>query len=122
MRMNLPLPPTAFDPAPWDGLLTEIARRHHVPGIVAGVLSIDKESGQERRFVARTGVTNNRTGVATDRDTVCQIGSITKVVTTTMIMQLLEEGKLDLDTPSTSCCPIWSSIHPSRPRSPSSTC
>lgn len=97
--MNLPLPPTAFDPAPWDGLLTEIARRHHVPGIVAGVLSIDKETGQERRFVARTGVTNNRTGVASDRDTVCQIGSITKVVTTTMIMQLREEGKLDLNTP-----------------------
>ncbi|MDQ0643438.1 serine hydrolase domain-containing protein [Microbacterium murale] len=94
-----PLSPTAFDPAPWDHLLAEIARRHHVPGIVAGVLSIDEETGRESRLVARTGVTNNRTGVATDRDTVCQVGSITKVATATMIMQLREEGKLDLDTP-----------------------
>lgn len=97
--MTLPLAPTAFDPAPWDGLLAEIARRHQVPGIVAGVLSIDKETGRERRLVTSTGVTNNRTGVASDRDAVCQVGSITKVATTTMIMQLKEEGKLDLDTP-----------------------
>lgn len=97
--MNLPLAPTAFDPAPWDGLVAEIARRHRVPGIVAGVLSIDEKTGRERRFVARTGVTNNRTAVPSDRDTVCQVGSITKVATTTMIMQLREEGKLDLDTP-----------------------
>ncbi|RZT66451.1 CubicO group peptidase (beta-lactamase class C family) [Microcella alkaliphila] len=90
--------PTAFDPAPWDGLLAEISRRHHVPGIVAGVLSIDPGTGAERRFVARTGVSNVRTGVESDRDTLCQIGSITKVVTTTMIMQLCEEGRLSLDS------------------------
>jgi len=93
------LAPTAFDPVAWDHLLAETARRHHVPGIVAGVLSVDRSTGRENRFVARTGVTNIRTGVENDRDTVCQIGSITKVVTTTMIMQLREEGKLDLDTP-----------------------
>jgi len=96
--MTVPLSPTAFDPAPWEGLFSEIARRHHIPGIVAGVLSIDPETGRERRFVASTGVTNTQTGVASDHGTLCQIGSITKVVTTTMIMQLREEGKLDLDS------------------------
>lgn len=96
--MTVPLSPTAFDPAPWDRLLDDISRRHQVPGIVAGVLSIDPETGAERRLVARTGLTNLRTRVENDRDTVCQVGSITKVVTTTMIMQLCEEGRLSLDS------------------------
>ncbi|GAA2172955.1 hypothetical protein GCM10009846_12950 [Agrococcus versicolor] len=95
--MSVHLSPTAFDPAPWDGLLAEIARRHHVPGIVAGVLRIDPETGLEQRLVARAGLANLRTGDVTDRDTVCQVGSITKVVTTTMILQLVEEGRLGLD-------------------------
>lgn len=89
----------AFDPATWEQLLAENARRHHVPGIVAGVLRIDPLTGTAQRFVASTGVTNTRTGVESTRDTLCQIGSITKVVTSVMIMQLREEGKLDLDTP-----------------------
>ncbi|MFC7430502.1 MULTISPECIES: serine hydrolase domain-containing protein [unclassified Agrococcus] len=95
--MSVHLSPTAFDPGPWDGLLTDVARRHHVPGIVAGVLRIDPETGLEQRLVTRAGVANLRTGVANDRDTVCQVGSITKVVTTTMVLQLVEEGRLSLD-------------------------
>lgn len=79
-------------------MLADIARRHEIPGIVAGVLRIDRTSGTERRFVASTGVANTRTGVATTSDTLCQIGSITKVATATMLMQLCEEGKLTLDT------------------------
>lgn len=89
----------AFDPANWEHILAESARRHHVPGIVAGVLHIDPSTGAERRFVASTGVTNTRTGVETTPDTLCQIGSVTKVVTAAMILQLCEEGKLTLDTP-----------------------
>lgn len=91
--------PSAFDPSRWEQLLSESARRHQVPGIVAGVLRIDPEAGTEQRCVAATGVTNTRTRVESTRDTLCQIGSITKVVTTTMIMQLCEEGALTLETP-----------------------
>ncbi len=91
--------PLTFDAHRWQQLLADTARRHHVPGIVAGVLRIDRETGTTQRFVASTGVTNLRTGVESTNDTICQIGSITKVVTATMIMQLREEGKLDLDTP-----------------------
>lgn len=86
-----------FDPAPWEGLLAEAARRHHVPGIVAGVLHLDSQ-GTEQRFVAATGIANQRTGERSDRSTLCQIGSVTKLITSTMIMQLREEGRLDLDT------------------------
>ncbi|GAA1327999.1 serine hydrolase domain-containing protein [Leucobacter albus] len=91
--------PLAFDSARWEHLIAEAARRHSVPGIVAGALWVDPNTGAVRRFAASTGVTNTRTGVETTRDTLCQIGSITKVVTSVMIMQLCEEGKLTLDTP-----------------------
>jgi len=91
--------PLVFDSQGWSQLLADTARRHHVPGIVAGVLHIDQATGVSQRFVASTGVTNTRTGVESTNDTICQIGSITKVVTATMIMQLREEGRLELDTP-----------------------
>lgn len=96
--MTLQLDPLFFDPNRWEGLLADVARRHHVPGIVAGVLHLDPDTDAERRFVSATGIANLRTGAETDRTTLCQIGSITKVVTSTMIMQLREEGKLDLGT------------------------
>lgn len=96
--MTNTLSPLAFDTARWEQFLGETARRHHVPGIVAGVLRIDGETGVEQRFVASTGLANNRTGVETTRDTLCQIGSVTKIITATMIMQLREEGKLELET------------------------
>jgi CubicO group peptidase (beta-lactamase class C family) len=47
---------------------------------------------------AAHGVLNAETGVRTTADSLFQIGSITKVWTTTMIMQLIEEGRLSLDT------------------------
>lgn len=95
----------SFDTSRWDAFLTETARRHHVPGIVAGVLSIDPATGGQKRFVSSTGVTNTRTGVESNKDTLCQVGSITKVVTATMIMQLRQEGRLQLDTRVTDILP-----------------
>lgn len=88
-----------FDALRRESLLADVARRHRVPGIVAGAIRVDAQSGRTQRFVSSTGVTNLRTGVETTPDTLCQIGSITKIVTATMIMQLREEGRLELDTP-----------------------
>lgn len=88
-----------LDPAPWDAYLADIARRYHVPGIVAGVVRVDPNCGRQQRVVTSTGVTSRSTGIATDRDTVCQIGSITKLITATMVLQLCEEGLLSLETP-----------------------
>ena len=45
------------------------------------------------------GVTNLDTGVETTIDTVFQIGSVTKTWTATLVMQLVDEGKVDLDVP-----------------------
>jgi CubicO group peptidase (beta-lactamase class C family) len=59
----------------------------------------------DERASAATGVVNNVTGVETTPDTLFQIGSITKVYTTTLIMQLADEGKLDIDAPAVKYLP-----------------
>ncbi len=48
---------------------------------------------------AAAGLLNIRTGVEASRDAIFQIGSITKVFTTCLVMQLVDEGKVDLDKP-----------------------
>lgn len=45
------------------------------------------------------GVTSLRTGVPVTPETLFQIGSITKVYTATLVMTLVDQGKVDLDAP-----------------------
>src|ERR1700683_3236049 len=52
----------------------------------------------EREILAACGVLSTATQVPVTTDAVFQIGSITKLWTATMIMQLAEEGRLSLDT------------------------
>jgi CubicO group peptidase (beta-lactamase class C family) len=74
-------------------LLGECATRHGVPGAACGVL-LDGEVE-----VAANGVANLGTGVETTPDTLFQIGSITKLYTTTLVMQAHNAGVLALDEP-----------------------
>lgn len=64
-----------------------------VPGLAVAVLH--DGSTEEQAF----GVAHVETGCPARPDTLFQIGSITKVFTATVVMQLVEEGKIDLDTP-----------------------
>src|SRR2546428_9358229 len=68
-------------------------REHPVPGVAVGLIA----DGQET--VAGFGVTNVDHPLAVDGDTLFQIGSITKTVTATAIMRLVEAGRLSLDAP-----------------------
>ena len=74
-------------------LLEERAARYRVPGASLAVLS-----GAEV-FESAVGVVNLDTRVETTPDAVFQIGSITKLLTTTLIMQLVDEGRVELDEP-----------------------
>jgi CubicO group peptidase (beta-lactamase class C family) len=76
----------------WAARLHELATEEDVPGAALGIWADGLES------VAGHGVLNAATGVRTTPDSLFQIGSITKVWTTTMIMQLLDEGRLSLDS------------------------
>lgn len=70
------------------------ASRWNLPGIAVAVLlpdgSIETTSAGFANLATRAPMTDN---------TISQIGSISKVFTTTLIMMLVDEGLLDLDTP-----------------------
>ncbi len=75
------------------GSLAEAARRYRVPGASLAVALADEQ------VELATGVLNTVTGVEATTDSVFQIGSITKLFTTTLIMQLVDEGRVTLDEP-----------------------
>ena len=67
--------------------------RLKIPGVVVGVL----HNGVEQ--TAGFGITNVEAPVPVDPHTLFQIGSITKTLTGTVALRLVEQGKLDLDVP-----------------------
>ncbi len=79
--------------------LAEVIATHEVPGASLGVLTPDGVT------VAAAGLLNLNTKVEATSDSLFQIGSITKVWTATLIMQLVDEGRLDLDKPVVDALP-----------------
>ncbi|EME52931.1 beta-lactamase/prolyl oligopeptidase [Amycolatopsis decaplanina DSM 44594] len=88
---------TVIDKSHWQRRLTDLATRHRVPGATLGILRLSE--GADEVVLARHGVLNSATGVEVTDDSVFQIGSITKVWTATVVMRLVDEGLLDLDSP-----------------------
>ena len=68
-------------------------KRYGVPGVSVGIAYADKE------YVAGYGVTSVENPLPVTADTLFQIGSTTKTMTATIIMRLVEMGKIDLDAP-----------------------
>jgi CubicO group peptidase (beta-lactamase class C family) len=90
----------SFPPVPGGSTSDDLARRlaasierHKVPGASAAVF----RDGQWE--VAAAGVTNVTTGVDVTPETVMHIGSITKVLTATLVMQLVDEARVELAAP-----------------------
>ena len=84
-----------------DGVLTVLtdanhplaARYGHAPGAVISVRTPDWT------YVAAAGLADPDTGAAIDCAMPFQIGSNTKMMTATVILQLMEEGRLSVDDP-----------------------
>ena len=89
---------TKLDSEHWQRRLAELAEKHRVPGAALGILRVRDGQDDERVEVAY-GLLNKATGIEATPDSVFQIGSMTKVWTATVAMQLVDEGKLDLDAP-----------------------
>lgn len=79
--------------------LSRLAAEHEVPGASLALLVDD------RTVELSTGVVNLSTGVETTPDAVFMIQSITKVWTATLVMQLVDEGRVDLDAAVTTYLP-----------------
>lgn len=81
---------TAADLATW---LSEAVARAGVPSASLAVLHGDE------LVVAQAGVLSVATGFPVSADSVFQVGSTTKVMTAAILLQLVDEGRLSLDTP-----------------------
>ena len=73
--------------------LPRLIEKYDVPAAAVAVLA-DGEVVDDA-----AGVLSRATGVEATPDSVFQIGSITKLWTSTLVMQLVDEGKVDLDAP-----------------------
>ena len=97
--MSLAIASTSLQQRLDDGIA-----KHRVPGASLAVLQ-DGEIG-----TVAAGVLNLDTGVESTTDSLFQIGSITKVWTTTVVMQLVDQGRRRAGRTA-------SSLHPGLPDS-----
>jgi CubicO group peptidase (beta-lactamase class C family) len=68
-------------------------RRLDIPGVAIGIYTKGKE------LTAGFGITSNENPLPVTEDTLFQTGSISKTFTGTVLMMLVEQGKVDLDAP-----------------------
>ncbi len=78
-----------------DALLSGAVDKADVPGVVAAVTT-----SEETVYQAGFGERELGGGVAMTADTVGWIASLTKAITSVAALQLVEEGRLDLDRPA----------------------
>lgn len=84
-----------------DACVEHWRERWNVPGMAVAVLNGGTVDAQG------FGITSIDTQHPVTADTLFQIGSISKVYTTTLAMILVDEGKLDLDEPVTTYLPSF---------------
>ncbi|NED96275.1 serine hydrolase [Phytoactinopolyspora alkaliphila] len=87
------MPTSGLDQEYWQRRLAELAEKYKVPGAALGIAHGDQT------VELAYGLTNVDTGVEVTTDTVFQIGSVSKVWTASVVMALVDAGKLDLDEP-----------------------
>jgi CubicO group peptidase (beta-lactamase class C family) len=79
-----------------------------VPGYLAGVYHAGEQT------VVAEGLANVTTGVPMTEDTGYLMGSITKVFTTTLLLQCVERGQVDLDERVTRYLPEFTLVPPAK--------
>ena len=75
------------------GKLSELIAKHDVPGVQLAVLDGDEI------VESAAGVLSLRTGCPATADALFLPGSIGKLYTATLVLMLVQDGRLDLDTP-----------------------
>jgi CubicO group peptidase (beta-lactamase class C family) len=86
--------------------VAELLTEYGIPSAAIGVL----HNGQVAEFAV--GVKNVETREPATTDTVYQCGSMTKTWTALAFMQLVDEGKVDLDEPVRACLPGFTVADP----------
>lgn len=70
-----------------------LVEKHQVPAVSLAIWH-DNQLHQ-----AAAGLLNKETGITATPDSIFQIGSVTKVFTASLVMQLVDEGRVELDRP-----------------------
>lgn len=96
----------SVDPTALQARLDAACEKYGVPGASLGVLTTERSG--PRFDVVTSGTLNTITGAPVTPDALFQIGSITKVWTGVLIMQLVDEGLLTLETPVREVLPGFS--------------
>ncbi len=89
-----------------QSLLDEAAAKRNVPGAAVAVGHADE------LLEAATGVLNRNTGVTTTPESIFQIGSVTKVLTAVLVLQLVDDGLVELDEPVRRYLPEFGVLDP----------
>lgn len=90
------LAPEVLASPEWQRRIDELAATFDIPGAQVGVVCLRGEDADIR--VMSTGAASRRHGAPVTDRTVFHYGSISKVWTTTLILQLVDEGRISLDT------------------------
>jgi serine beta-lactamase-like protein LACTB, mitochondrial len=85
-----------------DSLLSSYIASHHIPA-----LSLSVVDHGEVILVKGFGQADVESGVPASGDTVYRIASLSKPITATAAMMLVESGRLDLDAPIQKYCPAF---------------
>ena len=80
--------------AEFEVRLEELRESHHIPAITAVI-----SKGQDVVWVKPYGIADRATGRAAADTTVYHLASLTKPFVATVLLQLVEEGKVSLDDP-----------------------
>lgn len=84
-----------------DAALMDTLKQYDVPGAAYAVAQGDE------MITGGAGILNRATGYPVTADSFFQIGSITKVFTASMVMQLVDQGRIELDQPVRSYLPAF---------------
>ncbi|MDN5667851.1 MAG: beta-lactamase family protein [Renibacterium salmoninarum] len=96
-----PLPVPALQSAdadPWlDGMMAGLLKREGIPGAVVSIVADGRTVSSKGYGVADASLPASGSNLVDPQNTVFRVASVSKVFNATLVMQLVEEGKLDLD-------------------------
>ena len=96
---SVSVPKDLLASAEWQKRIDDLAVSLDIPGAQVGVLMLNPDDAEDAVIrVINTGVASRSHGAPVNDRTHFHYGSISKVWTTTLLMQLIDEGKLTLDT------------------------
>jgi len=97
--------PQTSPPSDYDRLVDAVVAQYHLPGIAVGVID-------DGKVVYTRTVGDVEAGKAIDADTLFEIASNSKAMTSTLLARLVEEGKLHWDDPVTKYLPSFAMYDP----------